>query len=141
MAIDTLRGGDIQKLADMLAGRYLAVETAALEGSWETARWLEVARLEDRGAASSDILLAARKHQRVIDRASGRGSFSRSSEQYWQGGHMGGGEWSDTPIGRGKGKSKKGKGKGKKSKNKKGHDAWWHDKNAEKEQKDGDGAK
>ncbi len=32
VAIDTLRGRDIQRLADMLAGRYLAVETAALEG-------------------------------------------------------------------------------------------------------------
>ncbi len=141
VAIDTLRGGDIQRLADMLAGRYLAVETAALEGSWETAKWLEVSRLEDRGAASSDILLAARKHQRVIDRASGRGSFSRSSDHYWASGH---GDWTDAPIGRGKGKSgKKGKGKGKKSKNtKKGQtDPWWTNANAEKEHKDPEGAK
>ena len=104
----------------MLAGRYLAVETAALEGSWDTAKWLEVSRLEDRGAASSDILLAARKHQKVIDRASGRGSFSRSSDPQWQWAHPGGGEWSDNPTGHGKGKKgKKGKGKGKKSKNRK----------------------
>ena len=141
VAIDTLRGGDIQRLADMLAGRYLAVETAALEGSWETAKWLEVSRLEDRGAASSDILLAARKHQRVIDRASGRGSFSRSYDQYWASGH---GEWTDAPTGRGKGKhGKKGKGKGKKSKNSKKSqsDPWWTGGNPEKDQKDPEGTK
>ena len=140
VAIDTLRGGDIQRLADMLAGRYLAVETAALEGSWETAKWLEVSRL-DRGAASSDILLAARKHQRVIDRASGRGSFSRSYDQYWASGH---GEWTDAPTGRGKGKhGKKGKGKGKKSKNSKKSqsDPWWTGGNPEKDQKDPEGTK
>ena len=34
------------------------METAAFEGSWETARWLEVARLEERGA---EVLLAARR--------------------------------------------------------------------------------
>ena len=143
VAIDTLRGGDIERLADMLAGRYLAVETAALEGSWETARWLEVARLEDRGAASSDILLAARKHQKVIDRASGRGSFVKGSEYYWAPNTQGHGDWSDLPFGRGKGKhGKKGKGKGKKSKNKKGQgDGWWQDKTTEKEDKSSEMAK
>ena len=142
VAIDTLRGGDIQKLADMLAGRYLAVETAALEGSWDTAKWLEVSRLEDRGAASSDILLAARKHQKVIDRASGRGSFSRSSDPQWQWAHPGGGEWSDNPTGHGKGKKgKKGKGKGKKSKNRKNQDQWWTERNADKDEKAAEAAK
>ena len=43
LALDYLRQGQVTRVADLLAGRYMAVETAALEGSWETARWLEVA--------------------------------------------------------------------------------------------------
>ena len=123
-------GGKVSRCGDSSPGRL-----------WETAKWLEVSRLEDRGAASSDILLAARKHQRVIDRASGRGSFSRSYDQYWASGH---GEWTDAPTGRGKGKhGKKGKGKGKKSKNSKKSqsDPWWTGGNPEKDQKDPEGAK
>eukprot|EP00438_Fugacium_kawagutii_P035341 Skav207490 [mRNA] locus=scaffold334:64582:72053:+ [translate_table: standard] len=74
-AIDILRSGDLERVADHLAARYLAVETAALEGSWDAAKWLEIDRLEDRGAAGPDILLAARKHQRTVEKAAGRNSF------------------------------------------------------------------
>ena len=129
VSLDALRSGDIEKVADLLAGRYLAVETAAFEGSWETARWLEVARLEERGAAPAEVLLAARRHQRTLDRVSGRGSFGGGSHGYWGAGQGGSGHWDDwAPMGKGKGKKgKKGKGKGKKSKaGKKGHeDNWW----------------
>ena len=115
LALDLLREGKVTKVADLLAGRYLAVETAALEGSWETA---QVARLEDRGATPAQVLLAARKHQRTIDRASGRGSYGQGS---WGAGHYGGGQYQDTGGGFGKGRGKKGKdkkGKGKKGKKK-----------------------
>ena len=144
VSLDALRSGDIEKVADLLAGRYLAVETSAFEGSWETARWLEVARLEERGAAPAEVLLAARRHQKTLDRASGRGSFGRGSDGYWGAGHGGSGHWDDwAPTGRGKGKKGKyGKGKGKKGKaGKKGRDANWWDSHGHEVEKDGENKK
>ena len=144
VSLDALRSGDIEKVADLLAGRYLAVETAAFEGTWDTARWLEVARLDERGAAPAEVLLAARRHQKTLDRASGRGSFGRGSDGYWGAGQGGAGAWEDwAPTGRGKGKKgKKGKGKGKKTKTgKRGNeDAWW-DNSGKETTKEGDGKK
>ena len=58
VALDTLRSGNLEKIADLLAGRYMAVETAAFDGNWDTARWLEVAKLEEKGSAPTEILLA-----------------------------------------------------------------------------------
>lgn len=74
-AIDILRSGDLERVADHLAARYMAVETAALEGTWDAAKWLEIDRLEERGAVGPSVLLAARKHQRTVEKAAGRGSF------------------------------------------------------------------
>ena len=131
VALDTLRCGNLEKIADLLAGRYMAVETAAFDGNWDTARWLEVAKLEEKGSAPTEILLAARRHQRTVDRASGRGSYARSDTGWGAGQSYGGGQWDDwSGAGRGKGKKgKHGKGKGKKGKaGKKGSDAnWWDD--------------
>ena len=132
LALDYLRQGQVTRVADLLAGRYMAVETAALEGSWETARWLEVARLEDRGATPAQVLLAARKHQKTIDRASGRGSYQYGT---WPSGSYDAGHWQDAPGGLGKGRGKKGKGqkgKGKKGKKKAG---WWDDPSAKDPEK------
>ena len=144
VSLDALRSGDIEKVADLLAGRYLAVETAAFEGSWETARWLEVARLEERGAAPAEVLLAARRHQKTLDRASGRGSFGRGSDGYWGAGQGNGGQWDDwIPFGKGKGrKGKQGKGKGKKGKaGKRGNENSWWENPPKGAGKDGDGKK
>lgn len=151
LGLDLLRQGKMEQVADLLAGRYIAVETAALEGSWDTAKWLEVSRLEDRGVANPEVLLAARKHQRTIDRASGRGSYGRGGEHYWDSGGYDASLWSGGGAGRGRGrggrKGKDGKGKGKKGKaGKKGvNPVWWDDappKDGEKESgKKGDQAK
>ena len=141
LALDYLRAGQVTRVADLLAGRYLAVETAALEGSWETARWLEVSRLEDRGATPAQVLLAARKHQKTIDRASGRGTYNPGS---WGAGYYAGGHYQDGAggFGRGRGgrKGKDGKGKGKKGgKKKNGDKAWWDDPQSQKEAEKGKG--
>ena len=131
VALDTLRSGNLEKIADLLAGRYMAVETAAFDGNWDTARWLEVAKLEEKGSAPTEILLAARRHQRTVDRASGRGSYGRSETVWGAGYSSSGGHWDDwSGAGRGKGKKgKSGKGKGKKGKaGKKGSEnPWWDD--------------
>lgn len=131
VALDTLRSGNLEKIADLLAARYMAVETAAFDGNWDTARWLEVAKLEEKGSASTEILLAARRHQRTVEHASGRGSYGRSDSGWGAGQYQGGGQWDDwSAAGRGKGKKgKNGKGKGKKGKaGKKGTEvSWWDD--------------
>eukprot|EP00438_Fugacium_kawagutii_P029623 Skav202666 [mRNA] locus=scaffold1791:325348:327713:+ [translate_table: standard] len=116
-AIDTLRSGNLERVADQLAARYMAVETAALEGSWDAAKWLELERLEDRGAAGPEVLLAARKFQRTIDKASGKGSWPSTYDRSWGAGAGDGSAWRNDgkgPSNKGKGqKGKKGRGKGK----------------------------
>ena len=126
LALDCLRDGNVERVADILAGRYLSVETAAFDGSWDAARWLEVAPLEDRGAVNTQTLLQARKHQRLVEKASGKGSYPRPSGNYWAsapggGNNSGRTDWQNT--GGGKGKGKKGKPKG----NEKGKNAWKKD--------------
>lgn len=61
-------------------------------------KMLEVSRLEEGGAAPPSLLLAARRHQRTIDRASGRGSFGRS-DGGWSSGSYGAGSWNDSGLG------------------------------------------
>lgn len=139
-AIDTLRSGNLERLGDLLAARYMAVETAALEGSWDAAKWLELDRLEDRGAAGPEVLLAARKHQRLVDRASGRGSFPSTSDRSWGAGAGDGSSWRSDgrgPTGKGRGGNKGKKGKGKAGKQKRGKDSWQKDEKGGQE-KDGE---
>lgn len=121
--LDTLRQGQLDRLGDLLAGRYLAVETAALEGSWDTARHLEVCRQQVQGAVPDTVRLAVRRHQKTLDRASGRESWSNSSRGGWENpnyesGGWAGDEWKISD--RAKGGGPKGKGKGAKSKKGKG---------------------
>lgn len=129
--LDTPRQGQLERLGDLLAGRYLAVETAALEGSWDTARHLEVCKQQVQGAVPDTVRLAARKHQKTLDKAAGKGSFSSSSRAGWEypgSGSSGwaGEEWKYSVRGKGgvtkgkgkDGKNKKGKGGGKKGQRK-----------------------
>ena len=111
--LDLLRAGDLEVLADHLAARLIAVETATRQG-WNTARHLEIHTGEDEGTAPAHLLLAAQKHGKQVERAGGKGSYSRASQ--WHG------EWPQDSRPKGKGKEK---GKGKKGKNKgKGGKTW-----------------
>ena len=108
--LDLLREGRLAHLADTLAARLLAVETATRQG-WATAKHLEIYGPDEEGPVPAHILLSAQKHQRQVEKAGGKGSWSRGY----------GGGWSSwqteaSPKGKGKdvkGKGKKGKGKGK----------------------------
>eukprot|EP00435_Cladocopium_sp_Y103_P026820 s3055_g6.t1 len=124
-ALDTLREGKLDVLADMLAARLIAVDTATRQG-WSTARHLEVYDPEEGGTAPAHILLAAQKHGKQIERAGGKGSWSR---QTW------GGDWIPE---KGRNKNKDAKGKNKKGKGKnKGAKAWqaWNPEGKEKNDK------
>ena len=112
-AIDLLRGGNLDTLGDLLAGRFMSLHQSVLDGSWNTARHLELRPLEDGSAAGPDVVLAAKKHARMAARV--------APGDYWTwpgGGKAKGGRGRSEPWTEGsspnKGKGKKGgKGKGK----------------------------
>ena len=119
--LDLLKAGRLDQLADVLASRMIAVDTATRQG-WNTARFLEILDDGEEGSAPTHVLLAAQRHSRLVERAGGKGSWSR--QQTWQSPDWGG-------EGRPKGKGKEGKGKSKKGKNKNrgGKNQWnsWQD--------------
>ena len=119
-AIDSLRAGKVEQLGDLLSGRFIALENAALTGSWQTAQWLEVAPARVPGLAQTPLLLEVQRHGKVVERASGRGSWPRSKNDSW--GTYGRQTGEDAST-RGKGKGGKSKGK-----NKKGKKSSWTDK-------------
>jgi hypothetical protein len=130
-ALDLLQDGELPQLADLLAARLIAVETATKQG-WQTVKYLEIQSLEDDGTAPPHILLAAMKHSKQVQKAGGLGSWSRAQNWQWDGGET---------KGKGQGKGRKGKGKKGKSKGKgpKGNWASWGQ--SEKEKGEEKGAK
>ena len=109
--LDLLREGRLANLADTLAARLLAVETATRQG-WATARHLEVFGPDEEGPVPPHILLSAQQHERQVEKAGGKGSWPRSSPWSWS-------DWTEAPPKRkgkgGKGQGKKGKAKGDKT--------------------------
>ena len=121
--LDLLRTGDIARVGDSLSARFMAIHQSMIDQSWSTAKFMELHNMDDSSAASASLVLASRKHSKLVERVQGKG---------WQ--HWGYGN----PRIKGKGKGdRKGsdgdfkgeKGKGKKGKNKdkqwdKKVDAW-----------------
>lgn len=101
--MDELRTGQLEKLGDSLAARFLAIHTAVNDGNWKTAQFLELHPLDPVQGAPTSVLLEARKHSKVVDKSLGR-------DQSWKKGWNHQQEWED-PKGKGKGKRKGGKGK------------------------------
>eukprot|EP00435_Cladocopium_sp_Y103_P013575 s976_g3.t1 len=79
--LDLLRAGRLERLADTLAARLMAVETATRQG-WQTARFLEIDNEADEGSAPPHVLLAAQRHGRLVDKAGGKGSWPRTWSNY-----------------------------------------------------------
>ena len=73
-ALDTLREGKFDVLADMVAARLIAVDTATRQG-WGMARHLEIYDAEDGGTAPACTYPAGRSKARKADRASRRERF------------------------------------------------------------------
>ena len=101
--LDMLREGRLASLADVLAARLLAVETATRQG-WATARHLEVYGPEEEGPVRPHILLSAQRHQRQVEKAGGKGSWPKGGQWSWS-------DWQTDARPKGKGKGEKGKGK------------------------------
>ena len=115
--LDLLRSGQLDKLADGLAARFMALQTAVMDGGWQAARHLEIFTPDIATPGGPAITLAARKHAKVLEKVLGKegrseASGSRTWGRGWSSNSWQKGEDSYNPE-TGKGKGKKGKGKGK----------------------------
>ena len=113
--LDLLRLGDVARVGDSLAARYMALHQSMLDQSWSTARHMELHNMDETSAASAGMILASRKHSRLVEKVQGKGWYSG---------------WGGRGKGRGKNEWKGGqddykgeKGKGKKGK--KGRNGKW----------------
>lgn len=127
-AIDLLRRGDVAKVGDALSARFIAIHQSLLDQGWAAARHMELFPLEDASAATSSMVLATRRHTKLVEKVQGKG---QSPPWSWQGKGRarGKGDWSYSGEGGNKGKKGKGdqrgKGKGKGWQNQdKGSNEW-----------------
>eukprot|EP00435_Cladocopium_sp_Y103_P051085 s2152_g15.t1 len=111
--IDLLRQGDLDVLGDVLASRFISLHQSVIDGSWATARHLEMLPLEEGSAAGPEVILNARKQARLAAKLAPGDAWNWASSQKGRGGRGRGGAWPETNQ-ESKGKGKKGgKGKGK----------------------------
>ena len=112
-SIDLLRQGSLDLLGDVLAGRFMSLHQSVIDGSWSTARHLELLPLEEGTAATPEVLLRVRKHAKLASKLAPGDSWHWQSGGKGRGGRSKGGAWGDATT-ETKGKGKKGqKGKGK----------------------------
>ena len=113
--IDALRRGDVATTGDALAGRFIALHQSMIDQNWQTAKHMEIFPMEESSAANTAMVLATRKHSRLVAKAQGL-----TYQPTWnpRGKGRGKGDWNHWNDSKGdgkgeKGKGKKGKGKGK----------------------------
>ena len=125
-AMDLLRQGDLDILGDLLASRFMSVHQSIIDGSWTTAKHLELMPLEEESAAGNAIILQARKHARLASRLHNQEFWTTNAGARGRGGRGKGQQWGDSSWqgGENKGRGKKGgKGKGKNKNSWQGHQA------------------
>ena len=112
--IDHLKCGRLAELGDALAGRFLAVESAAITNNWQDAQHLEVVPIRHAGLAPPAVMLQAQRHTRQVEKSLGKNQWRRTTPYAPPNREGGGGE----KGGGGKGKGdRRGQGKGKFGKN------------------------
>lgn len=109
VTMDTLRKGDIARTGDSLAARFMAIHQSLLDQNWSAAKHLELYPMEEATAATSSVILATRKHSRLVAKMQGYPNYN-----YWGGfgrgrGKGGKAEWNYYNDGKGEQKGKKGK--------------------------------
>ena len=77
--LDLLRSGQLERLADGMSARFMALQTAVMDGSWAAARHLEVYTPDQATPGGPAITLAARKHAKVLEKV--KGSDSRGDQR------------------------------------------------------------
>ena len=123
--IDQLRSGDIARVGDSLAGRFIALHQFLQDGHWGTAKHMELHPLEESSAAGPSIVLASRKHAKLVQKVQGIPGPGQWTYHPGKGRGRGKNDWFGDGKGDGKNDPKgKGKGKGKGRGGKwRGHDA------------------
>lgn len=112
--LDLLRQGDVARVGDSLAARFMALHQSMLDSGWGTARFMELHSMDESAAASPSLVLASRKHSRLVEKVHGKG-WGGQYKGRGRGGWKGYGDANGEVKG-GKGKDgKKGKGKGSKN--------------------------
>lgn len=118
--IDVLRSGDIARTGDGLAARFISIHQALLDQNWGTAKHMELFPMEDATAATTSVVLATRKHTKMISKVQNQQAWNLWGNPYQRGRGKGKGDWwsgydqkGDHKGEKGKGKKGKGKGKGK----------------------------
>ncbi len=110
--LDLLRMGDVARVGDSLSARFMALHQSMIDQGWSTARHMELHNMDETSAASAGMILASRKHSRLVEKVQGKG-WSYPS---WGGRGKGRGKH-DWKGGQDDAKGEKGKGKkGKKGK-------------------------
>lgn len=143
VCLDQLRGGDLGRLGDSLASRFLAIHTAVNDGTWRSAQYLEMNPLEAAQGAPTALLLEARKHGKMVEKSRGAEEWGRRKGEgepwKWGQSNKGGGKGGKT----GKGKESSKGGRNEENWNKGGKWSqnpwkknWWAD---NKEKADGSG--
>ena len=125
--IDLLRSGDIGRVGDSLAARFVAIHQSMVDASWTMAKHLELHPMEEVSAAGPAAILATRKHAKLVEKVQGVPST-------WFGG-QGKGRGKGRPYydqreAKGDGRNDKGKGKNRKGRDGKGgqpYDRWSRD--------------
>ena len=113
--LDTIRSGDVATATDQMAARFIALHQALLDGSWSTAKHMELCPLEDCNAATPSMVLATRRHSKLYQKMQGfeaGGNFGAGRGKGKRGWSSWGYEGDRNDSGqKGKGKPQKGKGK------------------------------
>ena len=114
-AMDLLRQGHLGLVGDVLAARFMSLHQSVLDGTWSSAKYLELLPLEDNSAAGPSVVMEARRHAKLAAKVSNpdlwgwnsgqKGKGSKGKNYAWQ-------EGASEPKGKGK-KGPKGRGKGK----------------------------
>ena len=117
--LDLLRAGDVARVGDSLSARFMAIHQAMLDQGWSTARHMELHNMDEPSSATASMVLASRKHSRLVERVQGKGWQSWNS---W--GSRGKGKTKGDWSAHGDGKGEKGKGKKGKNKNKQKDSGW-----------------
>ena len=119
VSIDLMRSGDVARAADAMSARFMALHQSLVDGTWATARHLELYPMEEASAAGAAAILATRRHAKLVAKVQGypSGSWNNSGPRAGKGGR-GKGDWGygdsrgdQKGDGKAKGKGKKGKGK------------------------------
>ena len=112
--LDLLRGGQLERLADGLAARFLALQTAVADGHWGAARHLEIYTPDQASPGGPAVTLAARRHAKVLEKVKGHDNRHDTSKGGSWNRQWGNWQWPVREEGQGqenqKGKGKKGKG-------------------------------